>query len=201
MEKGDRTMQILQERIRKDGQVLPGEIVKVDGFLNHRMDVGLIDMIGEEFHRVFADVKPTVIVTIEASGIAMAYATAQKFGIPVIFAKKGKAKNIGNDIFSADVFSYTRGTTYGVHISKKFLSSEDRVLIIDDILANAQAALGLISICHQAQAKVVGIGIVIEKKWQRGSELLRSKGLPLHSLAVITRLENGKIFFEDDESV
>lgn len=192
-------MEILKQRIRKDGKVLPGEIVKVDGFLNHRMDVGLIDQIGEEFYRIFSDTKPTVILTIEASGIAMAYATAQKFGVPVIFAKKGKAKNIGNDIFSADVFSYTRGTTYGVHVSKNFLSENDRVLIIDDILANAQAALGLISICNQARAEVVGVGIVIEKKWQRGSELLRSKGLPLHSLAIISRLEDGQIFFEGDE--
>lgn len=190
-------MELLKEYILQKGRVLPGEIIQVDGFLNHCIDTKLVDAIGTEFFQEYREAKPTIILTIEASGIAVAYATAQQLEIPVLFAKKGEAKNIGANVYAADVYSYTRDKTYGVYVSKKFLSLNDRVLIVDDILANAQAAMGLLSICEQAGAEVVGIGIVIEKKWQRGSELLRKRGLPLKSLAVVEAIEDGEIRFEE----
>lgn len=188
-------MEMLKQRIREEGQVLPGDIIKVDGFLNHQIDVELMDAIGGEFARLFGDSGATRVLTVEASGIAIGLATARALGLPLLFAKKGMAKNIGQNIYSADVYSYTRGATYGVYVSQKYLHAEDRVLIVDDFLANGQACMGLVQLCRNAGAEVAGIGIAIEKKWQRGSELLRREGLPVHSLAVIERFENGEAIF------
>ena len=190
-------MEMLKQRIREEGMVLPGDIIKVDGFLNHQIDVGLLDAIGEQFAEIFADSGATRVLTVEASGIAIGYAVAHAMQLPLLFAKKGMAKNIGANFYSADVYSYTRGSTYGIYVSQKYLHEEDRVLIVDDFLANGQACLGLVQLCRKAGADVAGIGIAIEKQWQRGSELLRNEGLPLHSLAVIKRIENGQVIFAD----
>lgn len=195
-EEDNNRMELLKQRIIEQGQVLPGDIVKVDNFLNHKVDIPLLDAVANEFISRFGKDKPNLILTVEASGIAVAYPVAEKMGLPMLFAKKGQAKNIGQDVFSADVHSYTRGTTYGVYVSKKYLNADSRVLIIDDFLANGQVSLGLLSICAQAQAEVIGIGIVIEKKWQRGSELLRQKGVRLESLAVIEKIVDGQVQFE-----
>ncbi len=192
-------MELLKERIRQQGQVLPGDIIKVDGFLNHRIDISLIDALAEEFARVYADSGANIVMTVEASGIAIAYALAKRMNLSMVFAKKGRAKNIGTNIYAADVHSYTRGTTYGIYVSKKYLHEGDNVLLVDDFLANGQAALGLVSICEQAKANVVGIGIAIEKQWQRGSELLRQRNLPLYSAAVIAGVENDQVIFADEE--
>lgn len=192
-------MDELKRRIQEQGQVLPGDIVKVDSFLNHRIDVPLIQHVAEDFAEKFEGCGATVILTVEASGIAIAFALAQRLGVSMVFAKKGQAKNIGSNVYAADVHSYTRGNTYGVYVSKKYISPEDRVLIVDDFLANGQAALGLLSICEQAGAEVVGVGIVIEKQWQRGSELIRKLNLPLYSAAVIAAVEDGEIRFADDD--
>ena len=147
-------LQLLEERIKKDGRVLPGDILKVDSFLNHRIDVPFICELGREFHRLYGDAGVTVILTIEASGIGIACLTAQYFGVPVVFAKKSKSKNITGELYSSSVESYTHGTTYEVTVSKKFLGRNDRVLIIDDFLANGNAANGVIELCKQAGATI-----------------------------------------------
>ena len=190
-------MDLLKQRIREQGQVLPGDIVKVDNFLNHRIDIPLLEAIADEFIDLFQSSKPNLILTVEASGIAVAYPVAKKLGVPLLFAKKGQAKNIGQDVFSADVHSYTRGNTYGVYVSRKYLNEDSRVLIIDDFLANGQVCLGLLSVCSQAKAQVSGIGIVIEKKWQRGSELVRNEGVRLESLAIIEKIVDGQVQFAE----
>lgn len=190
-------MQALKEAILQRGKVLPGDIVKVDGFLNHRVDVELIEAIADEFAARFAAAQPDLVLTIEASGIAIAYAVAKRMKLPMVFAKKGEARNIGKDVYAADITSYTRGLTYGAFVSKAHLHAGDRVLIVDDFLANGQAALGLAAICEQAGAPVVGVGIAIEKSWQRGGELLRGKGLDVHSAAIIASLEDGNIRFAE----
>lgn len=192
-------MECLKQRIREQGQVLSGDIVKVDGFLNHRLDVPLIEAIAEDFAAQYQKSGATIVMTIEAGGIAVAFALAQRLGLPMLFAKKGQAKNIGSNVYSADVYSYTRGSTYGVYVSKRYLQAEDKVLIVDDFLANGQAALGLVSICEQAGAEVVGIAIVIEKQWQRGSELLRQRQLPLYSAAIIQSIQKGQVVFAGEE--
>lgn len=190
-------MKLLEERILRDGKCLPGDVLKVDSFLNHQIDVKLLCELGKELERLFHGEGVTKIVTVEASGIAVACMAAQYFGVPVVFAKKSKTSNLSNDVYAAEVASYTHGVVNTVMISKQYLHAEDRVLIIDDFLAKGQALLGLSDIIRQAGATVVGAGIVIEKVYQGGGELLRRQGIRVESLARIASLEGGITFCED----
>ena len=190
-------MNFLEERIAKDGLVRPGNVLKVDSFLNHQMDVQLMDQIGEEFHRRFAHKPINKILTIEASGIAIACSVARCFGVPMVFAKKSKSVNIDGDMYVAQVESFTHKTTNQVIVSKQFLGPEDHVLIVDDFLANGCALQGLISIVESAGATVEGLGIAIEKGFQQGGNLIRSLGYPLESLAIVDSMdpETGTVHF------
>ncbi|MBQ7916630.1 MAG: xanthine phosphoribosyltransferase [Firmicutes bacterium] len=194
-------MNFLEERIVKDGVLKPGNIVKVDSFLNHQMDVALLDEIGREFHRRFADKQITKVLTIEASGIAIAYPVAREFGVPLLFAKKSKSANIGDDMYTAEVESFTHKNKNQVVVSKQFLNAGDRLLIIDDFLANGCALQGLIAIAESAGATVEGLGIAIEKGFQMGGKIIRDMGYHLESLAIIEGLdeETGKITFRAQE--
>ncbi len=191
-------MHLLEERILKDGKLFPGNILKVDSFLNHQMDVGLMNDIGKEFQRLYGDCGVNKILTIESSGIGIACIAAQYFDCPVLFAKKTKTKNIASSVFKTQVKSFTHGTTYDVIVSKEFLHKTDRVLIIDDFLAEGNALLGLIDICNQAGAEVVGCGIAIEKAFQPGSSRIRAKGVRVESLAVIESMNGGEIIFKQE---
>lgn len=182
-------MNFLEERIIKDGHVKEGNVLKVDSFLNHQMDVQLFDRIGEEFRRRFEGKTITKIVTIEASGIGIACMTARHFQVPVIFAKKSKSVNIEGEVYAAEVESFTHKCKNQVIISKKFLCPEDHVLIIDDFLANGCALQGLISIVASSGASVEGIGIVIEKGFQQGGQLIRNQGYHLESLAIVDSMD------------
>ena len=192
-------MNFLEERIVKDGIVKPGNVLKVDSFLNHQMDIALMDEIGREFHRRFKDKPITKVLTIEASGIAIAYPVAREFGVPMVFAKKSKSINIEGDMYVAEVESFTHKNTNQVIVSKKFLSPEDHVLIIDDFLANGCALQGLISIVESADATVEGLGIAIEKGFQEGGWRIRNLGYQLESLAIVEAMdaETGKIQFRE----
>ena len=194
-------MNLLKERIQKDGVVKPGNVLKVDSFLNHQMDVTLLDKIGREFKRRFAGETITKVLTIESSGIAIAYAVAREFGVPVLFAKKSKSVNIDGDMYVAEIDSFTHKKTNQVIVAKRFLSPDDRVLIIDDFLANGCALQGLISIVDSADAEVVGCGIVIEKGFQEGGQRLRNLGYRLESLAIVESMdaETGKICFASQD--
>ncbi|MBQ1848633.1 MAG: xanthine phosphoribosyltransferase [Clostridia bacterium] len=178
-------MRLLEDRIKADGVIKAGDVLKVDSFLNHQIDVAFVSELGEEFYRLYRDCGVNKILTIEASGIGIACLTARFFACPVVFAKKSKTKNISDDVYSAEAVSYTHGNTSTVICSKEFLSSKDRVLIIDDFLANGAALTALASIADQAGATVVGAGIVIEKAYQGGGDLLRSRGMRIESLAKI----------------
>lgn len=193
------TVNFLEERIIKDGLVKEGNVLKVDSFLNHQMDIQLFDQIGEEFKRRFEDVNINKIVTIEASGIGIACMVARHFQVPVIFAKKSKSINIEGEVYVAEVESFTHKCKNQVIISKKFLSPEDHVLIIDDFLANGCALQGLISIVTSAGASVEGIGIVIEKGFQQGGQIIRNLGYHLESLAIVDSMDaaTGKIQFRE----
>ncbi len=182
-------MNFIEERILKDGIIGEGNVLKVDSFLNHQMDVELLDEVGKEFHRRFAGAPITKVLTVEASGIAIAYAAARCFGVPVLFAKKSKSINIAGDVYSAEVESFTHKCTNRVIVSKKFLNAGDRVLIVDDFLANGCALRGLISIAEEAGATVEGIGIVIEKGFQSGGETVRRLGYRLESLAIVDGMD------------
>jgi len=182
-------MNFLEERILKDGVVKPGNVLKVDSFLNHQMDISLLEQIGEEFHRRFQNEKITKVLTIEASGIAIAYPVAKAFGVPLVFAKKSKSINIDGEMYVAEVESFTHKNVNKVIVSKKFLSPEDRVLIIDDFLANGCALQGLISIVDSAEATVVGLGIAIEKGFQEGGWRIRNLGYRLESLAIVEEMD------------
>ena len=182
-------MNFLEERILKDGIVKEGNVLKVDSFLNHQMDVALLDQIGEEFHRRFADLKITKVLTIEASGIAIAYAAARCFGVPMVFAKKAKSINIDGDMYTAEVESFTHKNKNQVIVSKRFLSADDKILIVDDFLANGCALQGLISIAEEAGATVEGIGIAIEKGFQFGGRSIRNLGYRLESLAIVDSMD------------
>lgn len=190
-------MNFLEARIVKDGIVRENNVLKVDSFLNHQMDVELLDEIGCEFYRRFGDKKITKILTIEASGIAIAYAVARCFGVPMVFAKKSKSINIEGEMYSAEVESFTHKNRNTVIVSKKFLSDADRVLIVDDFLANGCALQGLISITEQAGAVVEGIGIVIEKGFQYGGRSIRNLGYRVESLAIVDAMDatTGEITF------
>ena len=182
-------MNFLEERIMRDGVVREGNVLKVDSFLNHQMDVSLLDEIGRAFHARFCECGVTKILTIEASGIALAYAVAREFGVPFVFAKKSKSVNVDNDLYTAEVESFTHKCTNRVIVSKKYLQAGDRVLIIDDFLANGCALQGLISIVEQAGATVAGIGIAVEKGFQGGGDSIRAQGYPVESLAIIEEMD------------
>ena len=190
-------MNFLEERIVKDGVVKEGNVLKVDSFLNHQMDISLMDEIGREFHRRFGHKKITKVLTIEASGIAIAYPVAKEFGVPLVFAKKSKSINLDGDMYVAEVVSYTHKNRNQIIVSKKFITSEDRVLIIDDFLANGCALEGLISIVKEAGAVVEGLGIAIEKGFQVGGNALREKGYDLESIAIVDAMDaaTGSITF------
>ena len=190
-------MNFLEQRIAKDGIVKPGNVLKVDSFLNHQMDIALLNEMGQEFHRRFAHKSITKVLTIEASGIAVAYPVAAAFGVPMVFAKKAKSINIDGDVYVADVPSFTYKTTNQVVVSKKFLSADDRVLIVDDFLANGYALQGLIALVEAADATVEGIGIAIEKGFQEGGKRMRNLGYDLESLAIVEYMnaETGEIVF------
>ena len=190
-------MNFLEERILKDGVVKQGNVLKVDTFLNHQIDVTLLDEIACELKRRFADEPVTKVLTIETSGIAIACSVAREFGVPVVFAKKSKSVNMDCDMYVAEVESYTHKKTNKVIVAKKFLSAEDRVLIVDDFLANGCALQGLISIVDNAGAEVVGCGIVIEKGFQEGGHRIRNLGFRLESLAIVESMndETGEIVF------
>lgn len=190
-------MELLKERIRRDGRIKDGHIIKVDGFLNHQIDISLISAIGREFKRLFDGEKITKVITIEASGIAIACLTAQYFDVPVVFAKKSESKNIDGDVYTTTVNSYTRGRDYTVILEKRYLTADDRILIIDDILATGKAQKGLLDISKQAGAAVAGIGIVIEKGFQGGGDKLRGAGYNLKSLAIIDSMENQTVAFRE----
>lgn len=183
-------MNFLEERIIKDGIVKENNVLKVDSFLNHQMDVELLDKVGEEFHRRFADKHITKVLTIEASGIAIAYSVARCFGVPMVFAKKAKSINIDGDMYTAEVESFTHKNKNQVIVSKKYLSSDDHILIVDDFLANGCALQGLISIAEAAGATVEGIGIVIEKGFQFGGKIIRNLGYHLESLAIVDGMDS-----------
>lgn len=189
-------MKRLEERILQDGKMKEGNILKVDSFLNHQMDICLLNEIGKEFRRLFDGCPVTKILTIEASGIGIAAIAAQYFDfIPVVFAKKTKSKNLDGELLTSQVISFTKGTISDIQVEKKFLSPDDTVLIIDDFLARGQAVLGLLDIVEQAGCKLAGCGIVIEKGFQDGGALLRERGVRVESLAVIEGIENGNIRF------
>ena len=191
-------MQELKDRIVKEGKVLPGNIIKVDGFLNHRVDTELLEHIADEFGRRFDMSRVTVILTAEASGIALATVVAHRFGKPMIFAKKAKSDNIEGGLYQSDIFSYTYKKKVTLLVSKEWLHESDRVLIIDDFMANGEAVRGLCDLVSQAGAELVGVGIAIEKGFQGGGDRLRGMGLNYHALAVIEKAdENGIIFREE----
>ena len=188
-------MKLLEERIKKEGKIYPGNIVKVDGFINQRIDVNLLKEMGKEFYRLFADCGVNKIITIESSGIAFACTAAMEFGCDVVFAKKSGHKNIGNDVYTEKVFSFTKGKEYDIVISKEHLTSQDKVLIIDDFLAQGNAAKGLVNMVRMAGAEVVGVGIVIEKGFQPGGDRLREMGVRVESLAIIESINENEITF------
>lgn len=185
-------MKELEERILKDGKCLSADILKVDSFLNHQIDVAFLEKIGQEFERLYHGCGVNKILTIEASGIGIACLTAQQFNVPVVFAKKSKTTNISNDVYTAQVASYTHGNVNTILVSKQYLNSGDRVLIIDDFLAKGCALEGLVSLVQSAGATVVGAGIVIEKAYQGGGDALRNRGIRVESLARIASMDVSK---------
>ncbi len=193
----DKEMQILKDRIRKDGKIREGNVLKVDSFLNHQMDVSLFREIGKEFKRRFEGEEITKILTIEASGIGIACVVAEVFNVPVVFAKKTQTKNIAGDVYTTQVESYTHGRIYDIIVSREFLGPDDKVLLIDDFMANGKAMEGLIQIVKDSGAQLVGAGIVIEKGFQRGGDALRDQGVHLESLAIVESMDEktGEIVF------
>ena len=191
-------MQLLKDRIRKDGKIKAGNVLKVDSFLNHQMDIKLFAEIGKEFKRRFADSEVNKILTIEASGIGIACIVAQYFDVPVVFAKKTQTKNIAGDVYTSKVESFTHGKVYDIIVSKEFLLPTDRVLLIDDFLANGSALQGLIKLVRDAGAELVGAGICVEKAFQPGGNLIRSMGVRVESLARVKSMgDDGSIEFCD----
>ena len=190
-------MKLLEERIRKDGTVKAGNVLKVDSFLNHQMDIDLFNEMGKEWARLFADRKITKILTVEASGIGIACVAAQHFHVPVVFAKKSQSVNIDGEVYATKIESFTHKRVYDVIVSKKFLHPEDHILIIDDFLANGCALEGLIDIVNKAGASVEGVGIAVEKGFQKGGDLIRSKGIRVESLAIVESMDDktGEITF------
>lgn len=193
-------MQLLKDRIRKDGKIREGNVLKVDSFLNHQMDVSLFREIGKEFRRRFEKDQVTKILTIEASGIGIACVVAECFDVPVVFAKKTQTKNIDGDVYTTKVESFTHGRVYDIIVSKEYLRTEDKVLLIDDFLANGKALQGLASLVRDSGATLVGAGIVIEKGFQTGGDMLRAEGVHLESLAIVESMnpETGDITFREE---
>ena len=192
-------MKLLEDKILSCGKVLPGGVLKVDGFLNHQIDVDLVTQLGKAFFDHFSLYNVTKILTVEASGIALAFAAAQYFHVPVVFAKKGSHKNVGDNVYSSECFSFTKGVSCNIVVSKSYLSAEDRVLIIDDFLANGAATESMMDILNQAGAQLVGIGIAIEKGFQPGGQKLRSRGIDLQSLAIIESMTDSQVTFRRDD--
>ena len=190
-------MKLLEERIKKDGTVRDGNVLKVDNFLNHQMDMNLFQEMGKEWKKLFADKPINKILTIEASGIAIAAIAAQYFDVPVVFAKKAQSINIAGEVYQTKIESFTHKRTYDVIVSKKFIGPDDHVLIIDDFLANGCALLGLIDIVEQSGATVEGIGIAIEKGFQQGGQIIRDKGYDLKSLAIVDSMDNNELIFRE----
>jgi xanthine phosphoribosyltransferase len=191
-------MELLEQKILSYGKVLPGGVLKVDNFLNHQIDVDLVTALGKAFYEHFSLYKVTKILTVEASGIALAFAAAQNFGVPVVFAKKGSHKNVGDNVYTCECFSFTKGVPYTVTVSKSYLSAEDTVLIIDDFLANGAACESLMNIIGQAGAKLAGIGIAIEKGFQPGGRKLREMGIDVQSLAIVESMTDTSVTFRQN---
>ena len=193
-------MQILKDRIRREGKVLPGNIIKIDGFLNHRVDTKLLGEIADEFAKHFDISKVTVVLTAEASGIALATACAQKYGVPMLFAKKAKSDNIESGLIQSEIFSYTYKKKVTLLVSQEWLKPEDHVLIIDDFMANGYAMGGLVDIVNKAGATLEGIGVAVEKGFQGGGDKFRAmEGVPYHALAVIEKADENGIVFRGEE--
>ena len=192
-------MELLKERIRREGKVLPGNIIKVDGFLNHRVDTKLLEALADEFAKYFDISKITMVLTAEASGIALATICAQKYGVPMLFAKKAKSDNIEGGLYQSEVFSYTYKKKVTLIVSHEWLHADDHVLIIDDFMAKGYAVHGLIDIVEKAGAQLMGVGIAVEKGFQHGGDDLREKGYNIHSLAIIDKAEPGHIVFRGEE--
>ena len=192
-------MQLLKDRIRKDGKIKEGNVLKVDSFLNHQMDVKLFQEIGKEFKRRFEGEEITKILTIEASGIGIACVAAEVFDVPVVFAKKTQTKNIAGDVYTTKVESFTHGRVYDIIVSREFLGKGDKVLLIDDFLANGKALEGLAELVKKSGAELVGAGVVIEKGFQVGGEIIRSKGIHLESLAIVESMDEktGEVVFRN----
>lgn len=190
-------MELLEERIKKDGIVKAGNVLKVDSFINHQIDIKLMNEIGKEFKRIFSDVEINKILTVEASGIAAAAIVAQYFDAPVVFAKKSQSINIDGSVYSTKIESFTHKRVYDVIVSKKYLSPEDKILVIDDFLANGCAVDGLIDIINESGATLCGVGILIEKGFQEGGKRLRARGVRVESLAIVDAMndETGEIIF------
>ena len=191
-------MQLLKDRIRREGKVLPGNIIKVDGFLNHRVDTNLMCEIADEFARRFDVKNITMVLTAEASGIALATICAHKYGVPMVFAKKAKSDNIEGGLYQSEIFSYTYKKKVTQILSKEWLNASDRVLIVDDFMANGEAIRGLCDLVGQAGAELVGIGVAVEKGFQGGGDRLREAGMNYHALAVIERADEDGIIFRDE---
>ena len=191
-------MELLKERIRREGKVLPGNIIKVDGFLNHRVDTKLLEALADEFAKYFDISKITMVLTAEASGIALATICAQKYGVPMLFAKKAKSDNIEGGLYQSEVFSYTYKKKVTLIVSHEWLHADDHVLIIDDFIAKGYAMRGLIDIVNKAGATLAGIGVAVEKGFQDGGDSLRREGYPIKSLAIIDSVDDGVIRFRED---
>lgn len=191
-------MKILEDRIQQDGTVLPGNVLKVDNFLNHQIDPQLMDQMGEEFAREFKDAGITKVLTVESSGIAPAVMAGLHLQVPVIFARKHKSLTLTDNLFTAKVYSYTKQVNNDISIDKRFLDKDDRVLIVDDFLANGQAVQGLFDIAKAAEITVAGVGVVIEKRFQKGHQMVEEAGVPLVALASIASFEDGHVVFAQD---
>lgn len=192
-------MKLLEDRIREDGTVLPGDVLKVDNFLNHQIDPDLMSAIGEEFARLFADAGVTKVLTVESSGIAPALMTGLQLHVPVIFARKHRSLTLTDNLYTATVYSYTKQVNNDISVDKRFISPDDKVLIIDDFLANGQAVQGLMEIAKAANVDIAGVGVVIEKSFQKGHQMVLDAGLHLEALASVASLENNQVTFMGDQ--
>lgn len=191
-------MQLLKDRIIREGRVLPGNIVKVDGFLNHRVDPALMEELADEFARHFDTNNITMVLTAEASGIALATVCAQKYGVPMVFAKKAKSDNIEGGLYQSEIFSYTYKKKFTLIVAQEWMGPDDKVLIIDDFMAKGYAMRGLIDIVEKSGAQLMGIGVAVEKGFQDGGDSLRREGYDVHSLAIIDAVEGDRIVFRED---
>ena len=192
-------MQLLKDRIMREGRMLPGNIVKVDGFLNHRVDTVLMGEIADEFARHFDTKNITMVLTAEASGIALATICAQRYGVPMVFAKKAKSDNIEGGLYQSEIFSYTYKKKFTLIVAQEWMGPDDKVLIIDDFMAKGYAMRGLIDVVQKSGAQLMGIGVAVEKGFQDGGDSLRREGYNIHSLAIIDSVEDGKIVFREEQ--